>query len=63
ASYEVKLKDELEKLEKLAKLDEEKSTHKIMNNHAIMRRFVNTCITYIFLVARLILEDNKNVSR
>ncbi|XP_019236917.1 PREDICTED: uncharacterized protein LOC109217142 [Nicotiana attenuata] len=41
----------------------EEIRHKIMNRHVDMRRFVETWITDISPMARLILEENKELSR
>lgn len=41
----------------------EEIRHKIMNRHIEMRRFVEACITDTSPMARLILEENKDISR
>lgn len=41
----------------------EEIRHKIMNRHVDMRRFANTWITDVSPMARLILEENKDISK
>ncbi|KAG5606108.1 hypothetical protein H5410_027600, partial [Solanum commersonii] len=41
----------------------EKIRHKIMDRHVDIRRFANTWITYVSPMARLILEENKDISK
>ncbi|KAG5610990.1 hypothetical protein H5410_022271 [Solanum commersonii] len=41
----------------------EEIRHKIMNRHVDMRRFANTWITNVSPMARLVLEENKDISK